>query len=74
MALLAMFYLSAIPLDGLPGPRLEGAYLIVNKNLIELAALAVVHAFRTGRIAGLDRWLASSRRGEAPWQSRGAAA
>ena len=61
MALLALFYLSAIPLDGLPGPRLEGAYLIVNKNLIELAALAAVHAFRTGRIAGLDRWFASSR-------------
>ncbi len=74
MVLLAMFYLSAIPLDGLPGPRLEGAYLIVNKNLIELAALAVVHAFRTGRIAGLDRWWASSRRGEAQWQSRGATA
>ncbi len=27
---------------------MEGAYLIVNKNLIELAALAVVFAFRTG--------------------------
>ena len=56
IALLALFYLSAIPLSGLPEPRLEGAYLIVNKNLIELVALAVVFAFRTGRIAGLDRW------------------
>lgn len=61
IALLALFYVSAIPLDGLPGPRQEGAYLIVNKNLIELAAVAVVFAFRTGRIAGLDRWFAQAR-------------
>jgi len=60
--LLAMFYVSAIPTTGLPGPRLEGAYLLVNKNLIELIALAVVCAFRTGRIAGLDRLFSSSRR------------
>ena len=55
IALLTLFYVSSIPFDGLPGPRLEGAYLIVNKNLIELAALAVVFTFKTGRIAGLDR-------------------
>ena len=54
--LLAMFYLSAIPLSGVAEARTEGTYLIVNKNLIELAAVAVVFAFRTGRIAGLDRW------------------
>ncbi len=53
-ALLAMFYLSAIPLTGLPVPRAEGTYLIVNKNLIELLAVLVVMAFRTGRMAGLD--------------------
>lgn len=74
LALLTLFYLSAIPVSGLPGPRLEGAYLIVNKNLIELAALATVHAFRTGRIAGIDRWLASSRGSEGTVGSRGAAA
>ena len=54
LGLLAMFYLSAMPLDGLPQPRTEGTYLIVNKNLIEAAAVAVVMAFRTGRIAGVD--------------------
>jgi thiosulfate dehydrogenase [quinone] large subunit len=54
--LLTMFYISAIPLSGVAEPRNEGTYLIVNKNLIELAAIAVVFAFRTGRIAGLDRW------------------
>ena len=54
--LLAMFYISAIPLSGVAEPRAEGTYLIVNKNLIELAAVAVVFSFRTGLIAGLDRW------------------
>jgi thiosulfate dehydrogenase (quinone) large subunit len=52
--LLAMFYLSAIPM-GLPEPRAEGTYLLVNKNLIEAAAVLVLFSFRTGRIAGLDR-------------------
>jgi thiosulfate dehydrogenase [quinone] large subunit len=61
MLLLAMFYLSAIPL-GLPDTRAEGTYLIVNKNLIELAAVAVLFAFRTGRIAGLDARTVRSRR------------
>jgi thiosulfate dehydrogenase [quinone] large subunit len=54
--LLMMFYISSIPLSGVAEPRAEGTYLVVNKNLIELAAVAVVFTFRTGRIAGLDRW------------------
>ena len=54
LALLAVFYLSAIPTAGVPQPGAEGAYLLVNKNLIEAAAVFVVLAFRTGRIAGLD--------------------
>jgi hypothetical protein len=42
--------------DGTPRQRrgAEGNYLLVNKNLIEAAAVAVVLVFRTGRIAGLD--------------------
>lgn len=55
LVLLALFYVTAIPLQGVPEPRTEGAYLIVNKNLIEAAALFVVFLFRTGTIAGLDR-------------------
>jgi thiosulfate dehydrogenase [quinone] large subunit len=54
MLLLTLFYASAMPLTGLPQPRSEGAYLLVNKNLIELAAVAVLLVFHTGRIAGLD--------------------
>ena len=72
IALLSLFYLSAIPTTGLPGPRMEGAYLLVNKNLIELVALMVVFTFRTGTIAGLDQWFASSR--AEPGAVKGAAA
>jgi thiosulfate dehydrogenase [quinone] large subunit len=54
LLLLALFYVSAIPLSGVAQPGTEGAYLIVNKNLIEAAAVLVILSFRTGRIAGLD--------------------
>jgi len=33
----------------------EGSYLVVNKNLVELAALAVLFLTRSGHVAGLDR-------------------
>ncbi|GAG09256.1 unnamed protein product, partial [marine sediment metagenome] len=33
----------------------EGSYLIVNKNLIEMCALFVLTIFPTGTIIGLDR-------------------
>ena len=66
IAWLTLFYVSAIPLSGLPEPRTEGAYLLVNKNLIELVALVVIWTFRTGRIAGLDRWFADARRRGTP--------
>ena len=62
IGMLVLFYLSAIPLDGLPQARSEGTYLIVNKNLIEAAAVGVLMAFRTGRIAGLDALRRKSRR------------
>ena len=54
LGFLTMFYVSQPPLSGMPQAGAEGAYLIVNKNLIELAAVLGVFAFRTGRIAGLD--------------------
>jgi thiosulfate dehydrogenase [quinone] large subunit len=53
--LLSMFYLAQIPTHGLHETGNEGAYLFVNKNLVEAAAAFAVFAFRTGRIAGLDR-------------------
>ena len=54
LTLLATFYAAAIPTEGVPKPFNEGTYLLVNKTLIEMAAVAVLIAFRTGRIAGLD--------------------
>lgn len=61
--LLSLFYLSAIPLTGAAEPRTEGAYLLVNKNLIELVAVVVLLLFRTGEMAGLDRWRGTARVG-----------
>ena len=51
-----LFYLAAPPLIGyfytIPS---EGSYLIVNKNLVEAAALVVILLTGSGRFAGLDR-------------------
>src|SRR5215471_12594969 len=55
---LTLFYLLAIPLAGMPQPGSEGTYLIVNKTLIEGAAVGVLLVFNTGAIAGLDMFLA----------------
>jgi thiosulfate dehydrogenase [quinone] large subunit len=56
IVLLAFYYLSHPPIIGadyaLPS---EGSYLWVNKNLIEMIALAVLYVFPTSRILGLDR-------------------
>lgn len=54
LAFLTLFYLSAIPTEGVPRPWNEGTYLLVNKNLIEWAAVVLLLACRTGEIAGLD--------------------
>jgi thiosulfate dehydrogenase (quinone) large subunit len=54
--LILLFYLCNPPFVGyyysIPT---EGSYLVVNKNLVELAALAVVLVTGSGRVAGLDR-------------------
>ena len=55
---LTLFYLLAIPTAGAPQPGNEGTYLIVNKTLIEGAAVGVLLTFNTGAIAGLDMLLA----------------
>ncbi len=51
-----LFYLCNPPFIGyfysIPS---EGSYLIVNKNLVELCALAVIFFTGSGRFAGLDR-------------------
>jgi thiosulfate dehydrogenase [quinone] large subunit len=53
--LLILYYLSHPALPGLnPGPA-EGTYFIINKNLIEAAALGVLYAFPTAHLFGLKR-------------------
>jgi len=56
IALILLFYLCNPPFVGyfytIPT---EGTYLIVNKNLVELCALAVILLTRSGLVAGLDR-------------------
>jgi thiosulfate dehydrogenase [quinone] large subunit len=53
-----LFYLATPPFVGyfysIPS---EGSYLVVNKNLVELSALAVIFMTGSGRFAGLDRIL-----------------
>jgi thiosulfate dehydrogenase [quinone] large subunit len=59
MLLLVMYYMSHPALAGVTYiiPQ-EGSYLIVNKTMIEIFALAVLFVFPTGQIAGLDRLIA----------------
>jgi thiosulfate dehydrogenase [quinone] large subunit len=65
LLLLALFYLLMVPLAGTQQPGSEGAYLIVNKTLIEAAAVAVLLAFNTGAIAGLDLLFANRKERQA---------
>jgi len=62
LVLLTLFYLAMIPVTGVPMPNSEGAYLIVNKTLVEWCAVLVCLVFRTGEIAGVDSVLAGRRR------------
>ena len=53
---IVLFYLCNPPFVGyFYSIPTEGSYLIVNKNLVELCALAVVLVTGSGRFAGLDR-------------------
>jgi thiosulfate dehydrogenase [quinone] large subunit len=68
LALLALFYVSSIPISGVHQPGAEGAYLLVNKNLVEAGGVLVLLAFGTSRIAGLDRLWRWRRHGPAQAQ------
>ena len=60
IVLLGFYYLSHPPLIGITyAIPSEGTYLWVNKNLIELFALAVLYVFPSERITGIDQWLFS---------------
>ncbi len=58
MLLILLYYLANPPFIGFYySIPMEGNYLIVNKNLVEMAALFVISVTHTGRFAGLDRFL-----------------
>ncbi len=58
MAILVMYYACNPPLVGLTySVPSEGSYIIINKNLVEFAALGVLFLFPNGHIIGFDRLL-----------------
>jgi predicted dehydrogenase/uncharacterized membrane protein YphA (DoxX/SURF4 family) len=71
VALLALYYVANPPFGGTPSGPAEGSYLIVNKTLVELAAMVALLVFPTGHLVGLDRWLGPwmARRGPAPGEA-----
>lgn len=60
---LMFYYFAMPPFIGIDytGVPLEGSYLIVNKNLIEAAALFVVAIIRNGNYLGFDVFLSRNR-------------
>jgi uncharacterized membrane protein YphA (DoxX/SURF4 family) len=76
IVLLFLYYLANPPFVGLDfGVPTEGHYLIVNKNVVEMAALIVLLAFPTGRFLGLDRLIqiARNRRSQTGAADKGSA-
>ena len=62
IVLLALYYIAAPPFAGYTyAMPAEGSYLVVNKVLIELAAVVVLLAFPTGMLFGLDRLIFRKR-------------
>ncbi len=60
--LVGLFYLAHPPLiQSAPTVPVEGHYLLVNKNLVEVLALVVLAVFPTGQWLGLDRLWAARR-------------
>lgn len=56
--LLLLYYLAYPPFLGMPvNAHAEGSYWIVNKNLIEMAALLVLFMFPSGHVTGIDSYI-----------------
>lgn len=52
--LLLLYYFAHPPFPGLPQGPVEGSYWIVNKNLIEMAALFVIYQFPLVSVFGIE--------------------
>jgi thiosulfate dehydrogenase [quinone] large subunit len=60
-----LYYFANPPFIGITSPLpVEGNYLFVDKNLIELGSLLVLYMFPTGHIIGIDRYIPSLKRGD----------
>ncbi len=58
MLLLALYYLANPPFIGVDNSAMvEGNYLIVNKNLVELFALWVIFQVNDSKVFGIDRFI-----------------
>lgn len=58
IVLLGLYYLSHPPFIGLQyAMPSEGSYLFINKIFLEIIALAVISAFPTSKVIGIDRLL-----------------
>ena len=57
IALLLLFYLAHPAFPGLDQAGTEGSYFLINKNLIEAAALYVIFLCPTGSYFGISRYL-----------------
>jgi thiosulfate dehydrogenase (quinone) large subunit len=56
--LLSFYYIAYPPFASLGiNPHVEGSYWIVNKNLIEMAALFVLYLFPSSHITGIDKFV-----------------
>jgi thiosulfate dehydrogenase [quinone] large subunit len=65
IVLLFLYYVFNPPFIGYTySTPVEGSYLIVNKNLIEMCALFVLAIFPTGTIIGLDRLIFMKKKPE----------
>ncbi|SDA93266.1 thiosulfate dehydrogenase [quinone] large subunit [Algoriphagus alkaliphilus] len=56
IGLLLLYYFAHPPFPGYPQGPAEGSYWIINKNLIEAAALVVIFLFPTSISFGLERF------------------
>jgi thiosulfate dehydrogenase [quinone] large subunit len=61
MLLLAMYYLAHPPFPGLEQGATEGSYWIVNKNLIEIAALFVLYQFPAAYGFGIESFFTKNK-------------
>jgi thiosulfate dehydrogenase [quinone] large subunit len=67
MVLLFLYYSAYPPFASLGiNVQTEGSYWLVNKNLIEMAALFVLYLFPTSKITGLDYFLIRKKSADLP--------